>query len=119
MTRRAGQSVLLDIAFPDFPDAACRGVDPEAFWAPGDYTIDPLAQATCAICPARRRCLDYAIDNRQEHGTWGGMTPYQRRVEARLRAGVGRRGCPRCGARQRCVDDETCEEARMKRVLDE
>lgn len=36
------------------------------------------AQALCRTCPVRRECLEYADDNDEREGIWGGMTPTQR-----------------------------------------
>ena len=60
-------------------EAACKGIS-ELFhknW--DDEWIDlPKAKETCATCPVRVRCLDYAIRAREFDGIWGGTLPYHR-----------------------------------------
>jgi WhiB family transcriptional regulator, redox-sensing transcriptional regulator len=69
--------------------AACRSVDPELFFPVSE--IGPArrqvasAKAVCETCAARQRCLDYALDTRQVHGVWGGLTVEERRVLAARR----------------------------------
>lgn len=67
--------------------AACRDQNPELFFpvsevGPGAEQI-ARAKAVCAQCPVRDECLSYAIDNRLDHGVFGGMTPGERRKTAR------------------------------------
>ncbi len=67
--------------------AACRDQNPELFFpvsevGPGAEQI-ARAKAVCAQCPVRDECLSYAIDNRLDHGVFGGMTPDERRKTAR------------------------------------
>lgn len=69
--------------------AACRGTDVALFFAEkwdGHGTGDTAkAKAVCASCPVQPECLDYALDNNEEHGTWGGRTARERRVLRRAR----------------------------------
>jgi WhiB family redox-sensing transcriptional regulator len=58
--------------------AACRHAEPELFFpvfASGP-SLDQITQAKaiCAGCPVRRQCLAFALDTRQDHGVWGGMS---------------------------------------------
>lgn len=62
--------------------AACRGLDVNLFHAPlgrglgqPEYTD---ARKVCGRCPVRAACLDYALENREEFGMWGGTTPQER-----------------------------------------
>lgn len=44
------------------------------------------ARAICAQCPIREKCKDFAIENKERWGMWGGTTPIERRrVERRDR----------------------------------
>lgn len=58
--------------------AACLGADPGLFF-PMDGTSAKPAKAVCAVCPVRAACLDFALDNNERHGVWGGLTERQRR----------------------------------------
>jgi len=60
----------------------CRGTDPDAWFPePKDATVMSFRNATklCAQCPVRMLCLEYAIENNELHGIWGGLT-YKERV---------------------------------------
>jgi WhiB family transcriptional regulator, redox-sensing transcriptional regulator len=67
--------------------AACRHADPELFFpiSASDASLDQITQAKtiCAGCPVRRQCLGFAVDTRQNHGVWGGMSEQERRLWAR------------------------------------
>jgi WhiB family transcriptional regulator, redox-sensing transcriptional regulator len=64
--------------------AACRDVDPAAFFpdaAPGtDAYAEQATEArmTCAGCPVRLPCRDYAVSARETWGVWGGTSPAER-----------------------------------------
>ena len=62
--------------------AACRTADPDLFFpvsAKGRARSDiARALAVCASCPARSRCLDFALTTRQADGIWGGRTAEER-----------------------------------------
>ena len=58
--------------------AICRNHLPEVFF-PSDGVGVEIAQRICATCPVREPCLDYAVDNRIEHGVWGGTSERGRR----------------------------------------
>jgi WhiB family transcriptional regulator, redox-sensing transcriptional regulator len=64
--------------------AACQSADPELFFpvsvgSAGRSEI-ARAKAVCASCGIRRRCLEYALDTRQQHGVWGGTSEEERRA---------------------------------------
>jgi WhiB family redox-sensing transcriptional regulator len=63
--------------------AACRDADPELFFpvSASGPSLDQITQAKaiCADCPVRRQCLVFALNTRQNHGIWGGMTDEERR----------------------------------------
>jgi WhiB family redox-sensing transcriptional regulator len=52
-------------------DAACTTSDPDR-WFPANGASDWVARAICADCPVAAMCLEYALDNGEEWGTWGG-----------------------------------------------
>jgi WhiB family redox-sensing transcriptional regulator len=69
--------------------AACRDTHPDLFFlgrgANHDYTA---AKRICNTCPVQRQCLNYAIDNCEEYGIWGGMNLHERDAVARRRRGL-------------------------------
>jgi WhiB family transcriptional regulator, redox-sensing transcriptional regulator len=79
--------------YPYLEEAACRGLDPELFYAEGGAAVTK-AKGTCAGCDIRMKCLEWAIA-REEFGVWGGTTARERAQIRRQRgvrlvpAGVG------------------------------
>ncbi|MFJ3946309.1 WhiB family transcriptional regulator [Streptomyces griseoaurantiacus] len=63
--------------------AVCRTADPDELFVEG--AAQNRAKALCTGCPVRLECLSYALDNRIEHGIWGGMTERERRSLLRRR----------------------------------
>ena len=63
--------------------AACRGMDPELFFADRGSN-NREAKAVCAGCEVRAECLEYAVANAERFGVWGGLSEKERR---RLRRG--------------------------------
>ncbi len=53
------------------------------------YTDDAaerrVAKAVCSDCPVRGACLDFALENDEQYGVWGGMTPSERTRERHQR----------------------------------
>lgn len=70
-------------------DAACRDTDPNLFFPVGTTGLAveqaQNAKSVCQKCIAQIACLDYAIDNRIDHGIWGGKTEEERRDIIRQR----------------------------------
>lgn len=64
--------------------AACRDIDPAVFF-PNDGLGVQAAQHICATCPVVAECLEYALDNRIDHGVWGGCSERERRRILRRR----------------------------------
>ena len=66
--------------------AACRGPQSAVFFPPGTFERkeDKLnrelqAKEICRTCPVKRPCLDYAIEIREPHGIWGGLSENERK----------------------------------------
>lgn len=67
--------------------AACRGPDSGVFFPPAVTerrderdARERRAKAICAGCAVRQACLDFALDVREPHGIWGGLTEAERRT---------------------------------------
>ena len=64
----------------------CRNVDPELLFVEG--AAQNRAKAVCSYCPVITQCLGHALDQRIEHGIWGGATEKERRQLLRRRPNV-------------------------------
>lgn len=74
----------LDLTRPNWTDhAACKGMDQRIFFPERGASPEP-AKKVCAGCPVRLECAQYAIDNADKHGIWGGLSEKRRR---RIRQG--------------------------------
>lgn len=62
----------------------CRDVEPAVFF-PSDGLGVQAAQRICEGCPVARACLEYALENRIDHGVWGGCSERERRRILRRR----------------------------------
>lgn len=78
--------------------AQCRGQDPELFFPVGNtgpamYQIEE-AKSVCRKCEVREQCLEWALENGQDHGVWGGMSEDERRAlkrkGKRIRTSIGK-----------------------------
>ena len=59
-------------------DALCAQTDPEAFFPEkGGSTRD--AKRVCTTCEVRAECLEYALQNDERFGIWGGLSERERR----------------------------------------
>ena len=59
-------------------DALCAQTDPEAFFPEkGGSTRD--AKRVCTTCEVRSECLEYALQNDERFGIWGGLSERERR----------------------------------------
>ena len=52
--------------------ARCAEVDPEIFF-PERGGSSKAARAVCAVCDVRAECLEYALNNKEQFGIWGGV----------------------------------------------
>lgn len=60
--------------------ASCAETDPDIFHPEdGNAAQAEQAKSVCRRCPVRDQCLAYALDNNEEHGVWGGLSPKERR----------------------------------------
>jgi WhiB family transcriptional regulator, redox-sensing transcriptional regulator len=65
--------------------ANCMGVDPDLFF-PERGASTREAKEVCRGCVVREACLEYALDNGEKFGIWGGMSERERRRLRRARA---------------------------------
>ena len=84
-TNEFGRPIELCVveADPDSPTAwmsegNCRLYPPAAFFPSDGVGVD-RARKICKDCPVASRCLDYALEERIEHGVWGGCSERERR----------------------------------------
>lgn len=56
----------------------CRDEPPSRFF-PSDGVGVEVARRICATCPVKDPCLEYALDQRVDHGVWGGASERERR----------------------------------------
>ncbi|MGH2731307.1 MAG: WhiB family transcriptional regulator [Actinomycetota bacterium] len=59
-------------------NARCTEVDPEIFF-PERGGSSRAARAVCADCTVRLECLEYALNNKEQFGIWGGTSERERR----------------------------------------
>ena len=58
--------------------ALCAQTDPEAFFPEkGGSTRE--AKRVCVGCEVRSECLEYALENDERFGIWGGLSERERR----------------------------------------
>jgi WhiB family redox-sensing transcriptional regulator len=65
--------------------ANCLGVDPDLFF-PERGASTREAKAVCRRCIVRTECLEYALQNAEKFGIWGGLSERERRRIRKLRA---------------------------------
>lgn len=73
----------IDMAWQDF--ANCRGADPDLFF-PERGASTKEAKSVCRACVVREDCLEYALENSEKFGIWGGLSERERRRLRRARA---------------------------------
>jgi WhiB family transcriptional regulator, redox-sensing transcriptional regulator len=71
-----------DVSWQD--QANCMGVDPDLFF-PERGASTREAKEVCRGCVVRLDCLEYALDNAEKFGIWGGMSERERRRLRRAR----------------------------------
>lgn len=63
---------------------ACRGLDASIFYPDREEEAD-IAKQVCAECGVQQACLEYALNEREKAGVWGGATERDRRRILRQR----------------------------------
>ncbi len=69
--------------------ANCLGVDPDLFF-PERGASTREAKEVCRGCVVRNDCLEYALENGEKFGIWGGLSERERRRLRRQRAQITR-----------------------------
>ena len=98
--------------------AACRGIDADLFH-PDRGVSTAEAKAVCMSCAVRAECLEFALQNVEKFGVWGGTSERERRRLRRERGISETRPRPPCGttagysAHQRYREDacQACKDA--------
>ena len=78
-------------------EGSARTSSPTIFF-PSDGVGVQVAQRICAECPVAEACLEYALEDRVDHGVWGGTSERERRRILRRRR-VGLQPSSVCTAR--------------------
>ncbi|MFD6356682.1 WhiB family transcriptional regulator [Nocardia tengchongensis] len=63
----------------------CAQTAPDAFYPDKGESTEPAKQI-CQRCAVTRECLNYALDNEEQFGVWGGTSPRERRMMRRRTA---------------------------------
>lgn len=92
------------------PGLPCRK-EPDEFVTPGDAHEEPpypspRARELCSRCSFLVDCLQFALDEDIDYGTWGGMTAYQRGLIKRKQP---RKSCPGCGRKDGIITENNHE----------
>jgi len=66
---------------------SCRSFPPAVFF-PQDGAGVERARAISKGCPVTDKCLEYALEERIEHGVWGGCSERERRRILKRRRGL-------------------------------
>jgi WhiB family redox-sensing transcriptional regulator len=64
-------------------EAVCAALDEQmadALFFPQRGESTKAARALCSGCPVRAECLEYALQNREQFGIWGGTSERERRM---------------------------------------
>jgi len=76
--------------------AACLDEDPELFFPIGNTGPALLqiedAKIVCRTCAVAAQCLQWALENNQDSGVWGGLSEDERRSLKRRTARARRAG---------------------------
>lgn len=71
-------------------EVACKDMDVNIFFPPpGGQELVAQAKAICNSCDYKHACFQYAMENRIQHGIWGGTTARERgRMRGRGRGAI-------------------------------
>ena len=57
----------------------CRNYPPAVFFPSDGVGVDRARKICNNDCPVAAKCLEYALEQRIEHGVWGGCSERERR----------------------------------------
>ncbi len=57
----------------------CRNYAPAVFFPSDGVGVDRARKICNNDCPVKDQCLEYALEQRIEHGVWGGASERERR----------------------------------------
>lgn len=77
--REGGRPAAGSFQIPDLEGALCTEVDTGDLFFPNQGGSTTAAKQICAACPVRLACLQWALDNYEQYGIWGGLTERERR----------------------------------------
>ena len=81
------QSIVEDLigGMPSWTEEAnCKGADADLFF-PERGASTRKAKAICRACTVQDECLEYAVQNSEKFGIWGGLSERERRRVKRQR----------------------------------
>jgi WhiB family redox-sensing transcriptional regulator len=56
------------------------------WWFPEDNSRpEPEVLKVCGRCPVQAECLEFALENNEKYGVWGGLSPNKRKLLRRER----------------------------------
>jgi WhiB family transcriptional regulator, redox-sensing transcriptional regulator len=73
-----GPPMAPDYATVWMSQGRCRNYPPNVFFPSDGVGVD-RARKICVDCDVKVACLEYALDERIEHGVWGGTSERERR----------------------------------------
>ena len=59
-------------------NGACNGLDPNRFFTENTKEQKELKEI-CDNCPVEQQCLEYALEQKVNHGFWGGKSERERK----------------------------------------
>ncbi len=74
--RLFGMADTTDLRWYEY--ALCAQADPEAFYPKKSGSVRE-AKRVCRSCEVTDQCLEYAMENNERYGVWGGMSVRERR----------------------------------------
>jgi WhiB family redox-sensing transcriptional regulator len=77
-----------DLAWQDYSN--CRGADADLFF-PERGASTRKAKAICNACQVKAECLEFAIQQSEKFGIWGGLSERERRRIRKERSIAARR----------------------------